>query len=153
MVLASALIQSESTFVDIPLEMLLAELVVGAIEHPLQNRPDALDAISTCHPIDKHLRTVVDLGMLPLLRDTVVNRRTATSLNRCGSAGRRSRSERCRPAGRSRNGRNHPFPCTGGQESRRTGRPSAREASGAPPGTPWPPSHSKNGRTSRKAKS
>ena len=43
--LAVPLIEPEGAFVHVPLEMLLRELVIGSVEHPLQNRPHALNAV------------------------------------------------------------------------------------------------------------
>ena len=72
--LAVALIQSKGTLVHISLEMLFRELMISAVEHPLQDRPNALDTISTCHPIHEHLRAVVHFRVLTLLAHAVVDR-------------------------------------------------------------------------------
>ena len=54
---ATSLVQPERAFIHVSLEMLLAELMICAVEHPLQDSPDGFYAVGRSHSIHKYFST------------------------------------------------------------------------------------------------
>ena len=54
------LIQPEHEFIDIAAHMLLAPVMVDAVESPLRERPDVLYAVRVCHVVHELFGTVFD---------------------------------------------------------------------------------------------